>query len=103
MASSRLHRSQMTAVERAMAREARIASAGVSNLQGGVSYIRQGHGAADPTREDIANAVQWNRGVELQGHQTFTFGPRFEELLPDMPANAEAAGPSQLHVKPHRG
>lgn len=102
MASSKLHRSQMTAIERTLAREQRAASAGVRNLQGGTSYFTQGHGDATPTPEETLAAVQWARGVEQQPHQTFTFGPRFDEILEGVPDNEESAGPTPLHVGPRR-
>ena len=105
MASSKLHRSQMTNVERALARDQRVASSGRSNLQGGTSHFLQWRGDATPTQDEMESAVKWNRGTELQGHQSHQsparVGPDFSQLLPGLPENeaAEATGPTPLRIK----
>jgi hypothetical protein len=97
---SKLHRSQMTATERAIARDQRVASEGRRNLQGGTSHFIQWRGDATPTQEEMESAVQWGRGVEQIPHTVVQHvGPRFDELLKGLPDNAEASGPSPLRVK----
>jgi hypothetical protein len=101
-----MHASRRTAYERAVIRQNRQQSVGTPNLQGGISFFRQGHGKADLTAEEVASAVQWARGAdgpEAQGHQTFTWGPNFSKLLPDVPVNMEASGPSPLHTRGKTG
>jgi hypothetical protein len=89
----------MTATERFLARQAQRQAEGIGNREGGRSYFHQGGNGKAPTPEEVADAVQWQRGVETAGHQTFTFkaGPDFGKLLADTPVNEEAA--TGLHIK----
>ena len=103
MSTSRLRPGQSTVAERARAREARRASEGCRNLQGGTSRFIQWRGDATPTQEEMESAVQWQRGVEQTGHVAVRFGPDFSRLIPDVPDNTEASGPTPLHVEPRRG
>jgi len=87
----------MTATERFLARQAQRQAEGIGNREGGRSYFHQGGNGKAPTPEEVADAVQWQRGVETAGHQTFTFGPRFDKLLTDVPVNTESS--LALHIK----
>jgi hypothetical protein len=100
----KVHYSQRTPHERQAAREARTQSAGTPNRQGGVSFFRQGHGATEPTPEDVASSVQWQRGIEADTDtHTFSFGPRFDKVLPDVPVNAESASALSVQGSNRRG
>jgi hypothetical protein len=70
----------MTAVEKKMARDERLANAGTPNKDGGVSYFIQYRGDA-PTAEEVASSVQWNRGVENQEPVRHTWGPNLDDVL----------------------
>ena len=85
-----MHYSRMTQSEKLLAREHRENTAGIPNRHGGISYFHQGGNGKQPTDDEVAASVQWNRGTETAGHQTFTYGPRFDKLLADTPVNAES-------------
>jgi hypothetical protein len=95
-----MHASRRTAYERAVIRESRQRSAGTPNRQGGTSFFYRGGNGHAPTPEETKSAVRFANGPELEGHQTFTWGPDFSKIIPGVPVkNVEAGGPSPLRVK----
>ena len=79
-----LHRSQMTSIERARAKQERRTNAGTPTLQGGVSHFLQLRGNA-PTADEVANSVQWNRGAEANTGTTHHWGPDLLDVLAKLP------------------
>lgn len=89
-----LHRSQMTMAERDRARDH---DNGV-DLAG--RFVRAGGTLqAEESERDQAMKRKWN-DAPLAGHQTFTLGPRFDELLADTNVESESAGLHTLGRRP---
>jgi hypothetical protein len=79
-----MHRSQLTASERARLKQERAANAGTRNLDGSVSYFHQMRDDKCPTSEEVKSAVQWGRAETNDGTR-HTWGPDVATILSKLP------------------